>query len=183
MLLRKFDLVKAFRKEEEVFLKGIIKWCKHIKPDMTFPPGKWSVQMYIEGLELEKVRMWQAEGIKNSVKHDNDGWYITLSRKCSLTTRDGKVRGLEPPFVFTMEGENKIPVTTLVGNGSTGVAKCHLWRFNPEPHIKGTAVRWESLRVDNLIPYDPDKDMPPMPDGRSMAEHMTGGLDAQEPLF
>lgn len=169
-------MVKSFRKEEEVFLKGIIKWCKHIKPDMTFPPGKWSTVMYIEGLELEKVREWQALGIKNSVKKDADGWYITLSRRCSINAKNGQVVGLDPPFVYTMEGENKIPVTSLVGNGSTGVAKCHLWKFNPQPNISGTAIRWDSLRVDNLVPFDPDKDMP-------NPEYTIGGMEKQEALF
>lgn len=170
----------GFRKEEEVFLKGWVKWCKHIKPDMTYGDGKWSVDMYIEGLELEKVREWQSLGIKNSVKKDpnENAWYIRLSRKCALVTRDGRKRGLEPPFVYQQVGENKIPITTLVGNGSTGVAKCHLWRFNPEPHIKGIALRWESLRIDNLIKYDADHDMTAI-DNKNMLENM----DKQEPLF
>lgn len=168
------------RPEEEVFLKGIIKWCKHLRPDMTFDPGKWSVDMYIEGLELEKVREWQAEGIKNKVKKDNDGWFITLSRKCSFKSKGGKIVGLEPPFVFRLEGEQKVPIVTLVGNGSVGVAKCALWSFNPSPLISGKALRWEALRVDEFKEYtvkddwNTEKD----PDQRQIR-----GIDEQEPLF
>lgn len=165
------------RKEEEVYIKGIVKWCKHMRPDMTFAPGKWSTNLYIEGLELERVRIWQAEGIKNKVNHDDDGWFITLSRKCSLTTKGGKVVGLEPPFVFRMEGDNKVPLTELVGNGSTGVAKCALWSFNPTPQISGKALRWESLRIDNLVPYSPNNDFP------DPEQRMIRGIDEQEPLF
>jgi len=83
---------KIFTKDEEVFLKGKIKWCKHLRPDTTYPPGKWSVIMYITGDELEKVRKWQAQGIKNAVKFDEaDGWYITLSRKVSITVKGREV--------------------------------------------------------------------------------------------
>ncbi len=150
-------MVKRFNKEEEVFLKGKIKWCKHLRPDDLYPPGKWSVVMYIEGEELEKVRKWQAMGIKNAVKYDEtDGWYITLSRKVSITVK-GHERGMDPPKVIDKDG---VPITVMVGNGSDGVAKCVLWSYNPTPTIKGTALRWEGLRVDNLIPFDSNKDYP-----------------------
>lgn len=147
---------KAMRREEEVFIKGKIKWCKHLRPDMTFAPGKWSVVMYIEGPELEKVREWQADGIRNSVKKDDDGWYITLSRKCAITVR-GREVGLEPPKVIDKEGN---VIAGLVGNGSDGVAKCMLWTFNPTPQISGKALRWEALRVDNLVTYAEGNDYP-----------------------
>lgn len=148
--------VKRFQKEEEVFLKGKIKWCKHIRPDTMYPPGKWSVIMYVEGAELEKVREWQAMGIKNAVKKDEDGWFITLSRKVSITVKGHEV-GLEPPKVIDKDG---VPITDMVGNGSDGIAKCVLWSFNPMPGISGKALRWEALRVDNLIPFDSNKDYP-----------------------
>lgn len=147
---------KRFKKEEEVFIKGKIKWCKHLRPDDLYPPGKWSVVMYIEGEDLEKVRQWQADGIKNAVKKDEDGWYITLSRKVSILVK-GHERGLEPPKVIDKEGK---PITELVGNGSDGIAKCVLWSFNPMPGISGKALRWEALRVDNLVPFDSNKDYP-----------------------
>ena len=148
---------KRFSKDEEVFIKGKIKWCKHLRPDTTYPPGKWSVVMYIEGEELDKVRKWQSQGIKNSVKFDDEeGWYITLSRKTSITVK-GREVGLEPPKVIDKEG---VPISTMVGNGSDGIAKCILWSFNPMPGISGKALRWEALRVDNMIPFDSNKDYP-----------------------
>lgn len=170
------DRPKTFRREEEVFLKGIFKWTKHLRPDMTFPPGKWSTNIYLEGTELEKFREWQADGIKNNLKKDEDGWYAALNRKCSIETKGGKIVGLEPPFVFREENGNKIPITDLVGNGSTGIAKCILWEFNPTPQIKGKALRWESLRIDNLVPYSPANDFPDQ--GESLKTY-----DKQEALF
>lgn len=149
---------KKFRKEEEVFLKGKIKWCKHIRPDTMY--NKWSVVMYLAGPELDKAREWQAMGIKNTIKKDDDGWYITLSRKTTITVK-GRDVGLEPPRVFEMkegpDGPVEVPITEMVGNGSDGIAKCILWSSKNYP---GKNVRWEALRVDNLIPFSTERDYP-----------------------
>lgn len=152
-------MVKAFRKEDEVFLKGKIKWCKHVRPDSQY--NKWSVVMYISGTELDKVREWQSMGIKNKVQKDDiEGWFITLSRKTTITVK-GQEIGLEPPRVFVIqhgpEGPVHVPVTDMVGNGSDGVAKCILWSSKNYP---GKNLRWEALRIDNLIPFSKETDYP-----------------------
>lgn len=143
--------MNTFRKEEEVFLKGKIKWCKHIKPDSTY--NKWSVVMYITGTELDKVREWQAMGIKNAVKKDEDGWFITLSRKVSITVK-GREVGLPPPLVTDAKG---VPIDQAIGNGSDGIAHCILWMSKNYP---GKNLRWQSLRIDNLIPFNTATDYP-----------------------
>lgn len=142
-------MVTAFRKEEEVFLKGKIKWCKHIRPDTQW--SKWSVVMYVDGLELDKVREWQSQGIKNSVKKDADGWYITLSRKTTLLYK-GKEIGLEPPRVVDKMG---VPIDRNIGNGSDGVAGCILWTSKNYP---GKNLRWVTLRVDNMVEFNAETD-------------------------
>lgn len=150
--------LKKKRTEEEVYVKGKVKWCKHLSPDFQFDAaGKWSVVMYVDGAELEKVREYQAQGIKNTLKKDDDGWFITLSRKCSYEVR-GKHVGRTPPEVFRMDGEHKIPIDVRVGNGSDGIAKCILWS---SPNFPGKNLRWEALRIDNLVEYeDLKKDYP-----------------------
>lgn len=152
--------IQVYRKEEEVFLKGKIKWCKHIRPDAQY--NKWSVVMYIAGPELEKVREWQAMGIKNKVqKDDTEGWFITLSRKIAITVK-GREVPLDPPRVFTVQqgpdGPVHVPIEGMVGNGSDGVAKCVLWSSKNYP---GKNLRWEALRIDNLVPFSPTE----YPDG------------------
>lgn len=147
-------VVKQFRKEETVYIKGKIKWCKHLRPDPKY--DKWSVVLYVTGEDLDKVRELQGEGIRNALKKDDDGWYVTLSRKTSIETR-GKSIPLEPPKVIDRDGN---AVTDMVGNGSDGIAKCILWSFNPSPGISGKALRWEALRVDNLVKYTPENDYP-----------------------
>lgn len=145
------------RREEEVFFKGTLKWCKHITPDHTFEPeGKWSVVIYLVGPELEKFRELQGQGIKNTLKKDEDGWYCTLSRKCTFATR-GRVIQRTPPEVFRMDGDTKVPVTERVGNGSTGIAKCVVWS---SPKFPGKNLRWEALRIDDLKTYSYEEDTP-----------------------
>ncbi len=143
-------MTQTFRKEETVYLKGIVKWCKHTRPDSQY--NKWSVVMYIEGPELDKVREWQAMGIKNKVQKDEaDGWFITLSRRTSITVK-GREVGLAPPRVVD---PNNIPIEKPIGNGSAGVAKCVLWMSKNYP---GKNLRWEALRIDNLVEFVPERD-------------------------
>lgn len=140
----------AFRREEVVYIAGEIAWCMHLRPEPTY--NKWKVTMYLTGNELEKAReLLATTGIKNTIKKDEHGWFITLSRRTNLTSR-GQIVGLEPPQVFTMaeDGITKIPVTVQVGNGSVGVAKCVLWSSKNFP---GKNLRWEALKIDSLIPY------------------------------
>jgi hypothetical protein len=141
---------RKHRKEEDVFIKGTFKWVKYLQPDFQFDAdGKWSCVVYLMGEELEKARELQAQGIKNTIKKDDDGWYMTLSRKCSYQVK-GRHVGREPPKVFrTIDGVN-VPCTDPIGNGSSGVAKCILWS---SPNFPGKNLRWEELRIDHLIPY------------------------------
>lgn len=156
---------RKFVKEEEVYLKGTLKWCKHLQPDFQFDAsGKWSTQMFLTGEELDKAREWQGRGIKNAIrKVEGEGWFITLSRKCSFQ-KNGKVIGRDPPRVFQVINEQEIPCDMRVGNGSTGVAKLILWG---SPNFPGLNLRWEALRVDSLVPFTVKDDYP---DGGVMTE-------------
>lgn len=167
---------KLGKNEELVYFKGICKWVKHMQPDFKFEPdGKWSMCLYLEGEELEKFRKLAAKtGIKNQLKLDDDGWFITLSRKCSFEIRGKKV-GREPPKVFRVAEDGtdrELPITEMVGNGSTGVAKCVLWGSKNFP---GKNLRWEALRVDNLVPYTQDS--------YEGGEEETSDMKRVEPLF
>lgn len=151
---------RKFRKEEDVFIKGKVKWVKHLQPDFQFDPaGKWSMVIYpTPGEELEKVRALQGRsGIKNTIRMDEeDGWYMTLSRKCSYTI-NGRNVGREPPKVFQVVDGQKVDIAERVGNGSDGIARCVLWS---SPNFPGSNLRWEELRVDNYIPFKVETDYP-----------------------
>lgn len=150
-----------------VYVKGKIRYCRHLHPDPEY--NKYSVQMGVEGEDLDNVREWIRLGIRNQLKSDEEGWWVTLSRKTSFEAK-GKVIPLAPPRVIDKEGK---PITVMVGHGSDGIAKCEL-RSYPKFNSKG--LRWEALRVDNLVEYNVKKDE--FDGGESTEE-----LRAQEPLF
>ena len=166
---------RKFTKDQDVFLKGTLKWVKHLQPDFQWEPdGKWSCVVYLVGPELDKARELQGKGIKNTIKKDDDGWHMTLSRKCSYETKGRKI-GREPPKVFQMVGDREEPVVVPIGNGSTGIAKCILWS---SPNFPGANLRWEALRVDSLVPFNIKEDYP---DGGESIKELI--LQEEEALF
>lgn len=145
------NIAQQRRNEEVVYLKGTLKYVRHLEPDFRFgPDGKWSTVVYLSGPELEKFREWQAKGVKNTLKKDDDGWYTTISRSCQYQV-NGRAVGRTAPEVFRMEGDEKIPVTERIGDGSTGTLKIVMWK---SPKFPGCNLRWEALKVDNLVRFD-----------------------------
>lgn len=159
--------VRKFRKAEDIFLSGTFKFFKHLQPDFQWEPdGKWSTVIFLVGPELDKFRELQARGIKNTLKKDeNEGWYASLSRKCSYETNGRKI-GREPPRVFQVIDGREVPVDVRVGHGSTGVAKCVLWG---SPSFPGLNLRWEAARIDSLIPWEAKEEYP---DAGEMTEEL-----------
>lgn len=143
---------------EYVYLTGKSKWFKHQAPNKF---GNWSHDIYLTPESVEKVKDLQqtkgkTDGIKNQIKHDDDGDYISLSRPQSKTIR-GKVVGFAPPEVL---GRDSLPLyDMLVGNGSDITTKCEYYTYKkPFGDGRGSAIRWASTRVDNLIPFVTQRD-------------------------
>jgi len=143
------------RKAETVFIKGKIFWCKNVTPDPVY--NKWSVTVYPNEESLAKVKELKKEGIQNHLKMDDDGWYISFSRPCERKFR-GRVEGMAPPMIIDSEGK---PLDKRVGNGSDGIVKLDVYSHKTmTPGQFKKAARWEGLRVDNLIEFNPDSDYP-----------------------
>jgi hypothetical protein len=142
-----------------VFLKGKTKWFRARTPDKY---GKWAHVLYPVPESLEVIQNLQKEkdgvqGIKNVLKKDEDGYNLTIGRPTNKMIR-GKVVGFEPPLV--LEADGKTPLTnTLVGNGSDITTKVVVYTYPIATGGKGKAMRWESTRVDNLIPYEMRRDL------------------------
>lgn len=159
---------------EFVYLQGKSKWFKHQQPNKF---GSWSHDLYLDPPSIDKFKALQeargnTEGIKNTLKHDEDGYYVSLSRPTSKTIR-GKVVGFAPPEVLDRDG---LPLRDmLVGNGSDITTKLDYYTYKkPIGSSRGSAIRWASSRVDNLVPFtsqrqefDPDQ------------LHQVEGLDRQ----
>lgn len=138
---------------EYVFLQGKLSWVKCKVPNEW---GKWTCRIHPDAASLEKVRVMQAKGVKNVLKQDDDGWSVNFSRPTSMTAK-GKVIGMAPPEVLKADGT---PLGDIgIGNGSDGTVKLETYMHNnPAGGGKAMAARLLAVRVDNLIPFEINRD-------------------------
>lgn len=140
---------------EDVYLQGKVSWVKYITPDPLY--NKWSVTLHPDAPSLEKIRDLQAEGVKNVVKKDEDGYYVSFSRPTERKIK-GKIIGMTAPVVLNSEG---VPLDGVaIGNGSDGTVKLEVYSHATPGGGKAKAARWASLKIDNLIPFNKDTDFP-----------------------
>lgn len=117
---------------------------------------KWSVCIHPNDASLEVIRDLQAQGIKNVMKKDEDGYYIQFSREPTKLIK-GKVVAFAAPKVIDKEG---LPVDgTRIGNGSDATVRLEVYQHGTPNGGKAKAARLDSLRIDNLIPYNTDRDI------------------------
>lgn len=120
---------------------------------------KWAVVIEPTLPSLEKIRDLQAQGLKNVMKKDeNNVYYIQFSREPTKLMR-GKVVAFAAPTVLDSSGE--IMDGSKVGRGSDVTVRLEVYQHGTPNGGKSKAARWDSLRVDNLIPWEIDKDMGP----------------------
>lgn len=139
---------------ENVYIRGKGSW---IRTNKTNPWGKWVATIHpTPGDDLEKVRELSAQGVKNQIKKDDDGYFITYSRPSEKEDRLGRKYGLAPVTVVDNTG---VPYTQPIGNGSDITLKLEVYQHNTPGGGKAKAARLAAIRVDNLVPYTPDRDM------------------------
>jgi hypothetical protein len=147
------------------YLQGKVSWVKHLKPDEKF--GKWSVKFYPDPKSLEVIREMMTTsngvtGIKNVLGKDDDGYHMSFSRAIRKEYKDKqggvRVHNFEPPRVMKADG-SPWPSSEAIGNGSDATIKLEYYTYPQPTGGKGSAVRWEALRIDNAIPYDVRKDL------------------------
>lgn len=159
---------------EDVYLQGKVSWVKYITPDPLY--NKWSVTLHPDTESLEKIRDLQSQGVKNLVKKDEDGYYVSFSRPTERKIK-GKVIGMTAPVVLNAEG---VPLDGVaIGNGSDGTVKLEVYSHSTPSGGKAKAARWAGLKIDNLIPFNKDTDYPD-PAQRELAE---GLEDQPKPIW
>lgn len=138
---------------EDVYFKGKGKW---IRPNAPNEWGKWAMVLYPDQESLEKIRDLQAEGLKNVIKKDDDGYYLSITRPAQKIVK-GRMVGFTPPKVLDKDGKDMSSVS--IGNGSDVTVKVEKYDFTvPNTKQKAVAMRWEAVRVDNLVPFEEKKD-------------------------
>lgn len=154
------------------YIGGKLSWVKVHAPNQW---SKWTCTIHPTPESLEKVRDMQAEGLKNVIKKDDDGYYCSFSRPTS-TVIQGKVRGYAPPKLLDKDGVETPNVN--VGNGSDGVVKLEVYSHKTPGGGTAIAARLDSIRIDNLIPFEGNRDFTPQE-----REQVEGLTEARSPLW
>lgn len=168
-------------KNEYYYLKGKAKWCRPHTPN---PWGDYSMQLYPDAASLDLIRKLKQPlddgtlGLKNVIGMDEEGEYITIKRPIEKNY-GGQMKGFAPPEILTSDN---LPLRdTNIGNGSDVTAKVLVYKHaipgSKTGGPKGRAMRWEALRVDNLVPFDGKKDF------TTEEEQHIQGIDKQSPGF
>lgn len=155
-----------------IYIQGKVSW---FRPKVPNKWNKWSVQIHPNDKGLEIIRDLQAQGVKNQLKKDNDGYYTSFSRPVTKETSTGKILSFTPVEVFDADGN---PFDGLVGNGSDATLKLEVYSHATPGGGKAKAVRWVSARIDNLVPFTPERDL-----NEHEREAATGLKEQPEQLF
>lgn len=136
------------------FLQGKAKWFRPDKPNQW---GKYEHVLYLDAKSVDIIRELQTsteqvQGIKNVLKKDEDGYFIRLARPASKTIK-GRIVTFNPPLVFEKDGKTPLK-NVYVGNGSDVTTKIEVYQHRVPAGGHAKALRWESTRVDNLIPFE-----------------------------
>jgi hypothetical protein len=155
-----------------VYFSGKGSWFNHlINADLEF--NKWHVTLHFNPESLDKFRELK---LKTHLKKDDDGYYAKLSRPVTKLIR-GKMVSFAPPKFFDKDG---MPIDGKgIGNGSDITVKCEVYKYTaPSAKEKQNAIRLESVRVDNLVPYVPNRDYT-----KEQAAGAEGLMEQPAPLF
>ena len=152
---------------ETVFVQGKSMWARTQRPDEW---GNWSLQLHLDNKSLEIVNKLIEQGLKNRLKKDDDGYFMTFRRPTQKMMR-GKVIGFTPVEVLDKDG--KTPIDVAIGNGSDVTLKLEVYQHGTPGGGKAKAARLQGVRVDNLVPFESEKDYD------ETRQEQTSGLDEQ----
>src|ERR1700692_1080021 len=138
---------------KEIFLNGKCKWAR---TKVLSQYGKWSVVLYPDAPSLDKIKTLIDEGIKNELKKDDDGYYITFSRPSDRTDRQGRKFTLVP--VTVVDNDGRI-FNDQIGNGSDIAVKLEVYGGKTPSGTDYKAARLAGIKVFNLVPYKPEKEL------------------------
>lgn len=162
------------RNTEWYYFQGKASWAKLITPDLEFK--NWNIKVHLtpdsynQFMKLKEPD-GEIDGILNEVKQDDDGYFVVFKRPTEKKFGN-EIKMFSPPEVLDADGKTMKGVH--IGNGSDVTVKVECYKYNkPFKKGRGRAIRLVSVRVDNLIPYERNKDF------TEQQEHAVAGLEAQ----
>jgi hypothetical protein len=142
---------RVFNKTQYDTVSGKLSWAVLVRPDPTF--NCWSINLHPTPDSLEKIREWQSRGMKNTIKKDEDGWFVKFRCPVNKKRKDGTIWAFEAPEVKDVSGQ---PIDgSRVGNGSDGVLRLEIYEHPTPGGGKAIASRLVGVKVIDLVPYEP----------------------------
>jgi hypothetical protein len=137
-----------YGKTEIVYIQGKASWFRAKQPNQW---NKYSVQIHPNAEGLEKIRELQSRGLKNTIKKDDDGYFVNFTRPVSKEYKTGKIQTFAPPTVTDKDGNI---FEGQVGNGSDVTLKLEVYEHATPAGGRAVAARWASARIDTLVPFE-----------------------------
>lgn len=141
-----------YGKTSIIYVQGKVSWFRASTVNKW---NKYSVQIHPNPKDLEIIRDLQGEGLKNVIKKDDDGYFVSFTRPVTKEYKSGKIQSFAPVQVFDKDGN---PFEGNVGNGSDATLKIEVYEHETPGGGKAKAARWVSARIDNLVPFEVEKD-------------------------
>jgi len=161
-----------YGKTETVYIQGKVSWFRNKTPNQW---NKYSTQIHPNPKDLEVIRELQSQGLKNVIKKDDDGYFVSFTRPVTKEYQSGKIQSYAPPTVTDKDGNI---FEGMVGNGSDATLKLEVYEHATPGGKKAKAARWVSARIDNLVPYKTEDDSFP-----EQLEAIAGLKEQPEQLF
>lgn len=143
---------------QRISVKGKCKWA-HVTRLNRY--DAWSIELWPNPEDLERIRELQAKGLKNTMRKDEDGYYTRFRRdpKKDIRLRTGEIKTIifTPPTVSMADG-SPLPDGVSIGNGSDVTVVLEVYEHGTPGGGKAVAARLEGVRVDNLVPFNPATD-------------------------
>jgi len=148
------EMFEKGQNSEMMKFKGKVSWVRGVQPNKF---DRWSLNLHPDATSLEVIRDLQAEGVKNVIKKDEDGYYLQISRPTTVEMRKGYKQPVTPPILRREDGSSLEGVA--IGNGSDAVVTCEVYSHPvPNSEKRAKAMRWYALDVVDLIPFDRPED-------------------------
>lgn len=166
--------------KEFIYLSGKAKWAaKLFTPDQQYKC--WSFLLYPDDPSYQKILEMKkgkegTQGILNVIKKDDDGYCMTLKRPTEKLFK-GRMQGFTPPLVVNADN-SPFNAQMSIGNGSDVTCKVEYYTYNRPTGGKGSAIRLEAVRVDNLVPFEKEKDFK-----EAELKQVSGLTEQPPPLF
>jgi len=127
---------------------GELKWAQHLfKPDTYRGKSNWKATVVLDEESQAKFKTMQGEGVRLQMKDNTVGFKRPTEKKFS-----GEMKPFEAPAIYNSDGS---AFEGMIGNGTKAEVTVQFYEYEFEGD-KGLGSRLESVKVLDLVVYDPE---------------------------